>query len=213
MVDNSLNGSTESSRREPLQIKPTSRKTLNETLNSEYIDIPAEDTSLFANVTRTIAGMVGSCFSPRQVLIVLRILKALTFSFLVFTVVADLMFIFFVQLKTSEEVNTKVGGPRDTIIRVYGLVFTAFALMIELDMGIVKNFIGLKAFIPRACLLFLIATISSSPPLHASSSGRRSHGDDDRYDDDDWRGYSDQQVSKEIPSSTIVFQMVTSLVL
>ena len=81
-------------------------------------------------------------------------------------------------------------------------------------MGVVKNFIGLKSFIPRACLLFLIATISSSPPLHASSNGRRSHNnDDDRYDDDDWRGYSDQQVSKEIPSSTIVFQKVTSLVL
>ena len=213
MVDDTFNASTELSRREPLQVKPTSQKTLNDTLNAEYIDIPPEDKSTFANMTRFIAGLVGNMFSPRQVLIILRILKAMTFAFLVFSVVADLMYIFFVQLRTSEEVNTKVGGRRDTIIRIYGLVLTVVALMIELDTGAVRHFVGLKSFVPRACLLFLIATISSSPPLHESYNGRRSNRNDSYYNDDDARGYSDQQVSREIPSSTIIFQMVTSMIL
>jgi hypothetical protein len=215
MVDSTFNGSTASSRREPLQVKPASQKTLNDTLNAEFIDIPPEDTSTFANLTRAIAGLVGSLFSPRQVLIVLRILKATTFAFLFFSIVAALMYIFFVELRTSEEVNTKVGGRRDTLIRIYGLGLTVIALMIELDTTAVKYFVGLKAFVPRACLLFFIATISSSPPLHESYNGRRSYRNDNySYNyDDDAHGYSDQQVSQEIPTSTIIFQWVTSLVL
>ena len=215
-----MNTSAESSRREPLHISnPASRLTLNETLNAEYIDIPSENSSAFANITRCVAGVVGSYCTPRQVLIILRILKAVTFAFLVFTIVADLMYIFFVQLKTSEEVNAKVGGTRDFIIRIYGVVLTVFALMVELDTTSVKNFAGLKSFIPRACLLFFVATISSSPPLHKSYQGKRDGDDDNAYYDDDGSGYagdgssySDQQVSQEIPLSTVIFQMVTSLV-
>mmetsp|Transcript_1690 Transcript_1690/g.2617 ORF Transcript_1690/g.2617 Transcript_1690/m.2617 type:complete len:278 (-) Transcript_1690:89-922(-) len=226
MFDNSLNNSIASStagRKEPLQQQGDDvgvagrRKTkgLNETLNTEYIDIPPEDTSLFANTTRSIAGMVGRCCTPRQILVVLRILKALTFAFLVFTVVADLMFIYFVEIKASEEVNAKVGGTRDTIIRVYGLALTVIALLIELDVtSLSRQFLGLKSFIPRALLLFFIATITGSNPLHEDSyAGMNKGDDDDAYGGDDAYGYSDQQVSAEIPSSTVIFQMVTSMVL
>jgi hypothetical protein len=195
------------------------KKILNESLNTQYIDIPPEDNSPLATVTRTMTRLLSACVSPRQLLIVLRILKAICFSFLVFTIISDLMYIVFVQLRTSEEVNTKVGGTRDTIIRIYGIFLTILAIMIELDSNGIKYFIGLKTFLPRAFLLFFIATISSSPPIHERYRGKRSsysHNNLYNYDDDygdGHGGYSDQQVSQEIPSSTIVFQMVTSIVL
>jgi hypothetical protein len=218
MFEHSLNTSIDSSgRRGPLAPAPRSKtKGLNETLNTEYINISPEDTSFFANATRGIAGLVGRCCTPRQILVVLRILKALTFAFLVFTIVADLMFIFFVGIRASEEVNTKVGGTRDTIVRVYGLILSVIALLIELDVtSLSKHFAGLRSFIPRALLLFFIATITGSNPLHRDSMNGRNANDDGYYGggDDDGGSYSDQQVSSEIPSSTVVFQMVTSMVL
>jgi hypothetical protein len=201
----------------------TRKKILNESLNAQYIDIHPEDNSPLAAMTRTMTGFLSACVSPRQLLIVLRILKAICFSFLVFTIISDLMYIVFVQLRTSEEVNTKVGGTRDTIIRIYGLFLTILAIMIELDSNGIKYFVGLKSFLPRAFLLFFIATISSSPPIHERYRGKRSSsssssynnaygGYDDDYGDGHGR-YSDQQVSQEIPASTIAFQMVTSIVL
>lgn len=213
-MEDAMTSSIDSGRQEPLHPKPArTPKGLNETLNTDYIDVAPEDTSMLANSTRVITSAVSACCTPRQILIVLRILKALTFAFLVFTVVADLMFIFFIEIKASEEVLTKVGGTRDTVIRVYGLGLTIIALMIELDIGfIVKNFAGLKSFITRAFLLFFVATITSSSPLHQDYKGRTA--DDDAYDDDgSSTQYSDQQVSQEIPSSTVIFQMVTSLIL
>lgn len=216
-MEDTMTSSIDSSRQEPLHQKPNrTSKGLNETLNTDYIDIAPDDTSLFANTARAITSIVSSCCTPRQILIVLRVLKALTFAFLVFTVVADLMFIFFIEIKASEEVLTKVGGTRDTVIRVYGLILTIIALMIELDIDlIVKNFAGLKSFITRAFLLFFVATITSSSPLHNDYKGRTaSSNGDDAYNDDDTNGkYTDQQVSQEIPSSTVIFQMVTSLIL
>jgi hypothetical protein len=218
----SLNTSAETPQRTDTPFRASRRTTgLNDTLHTQYIDIPDEDTSLYANTTRCISGLVGTCFTPRQILIVLRLLKTLTFFFLIFTLVADMMFIFFVNLKVSHEVNTKVGGSRDTIIRIYGLVLTVIALSIELDVSsIVKHFSGVKSFIPRSFLLFFIATITASSPMHESSLGRSqssNSNNDDAYGYDDTYSssgrYSDQQVSQEIPSSTVVFQMVASIIL
>mgnify|MGYP006203886353 CR=1 FL=1 len=70
---------------------------LNDRLNTAYIDINEGDTSFLANQTRSIAACVGRTITPRQILIILRILKALTYAFLVFTLIADLMYIFFVE--------------------------------------------------------------------------------------------------------------------
>lgn len=200
-----------SSRHEPLAPATHRKQTdLNETLNTAYIDVPPEDTSVTANLTRTIAGFVGQIFTPRQMLIILRVLKALTFGFLVLTIMADLMYLVFVQSRASNEVSQKVGGTRDTIIRGYGLLLTWLALAIELDTpGWIRAFPGLKGFIPRALLLFFVATITGAHPLHEGRGAvNNSNGDDDALVDDDI--YHDEQVSSEIPKSTVVFQMVTS---
>ena len=216
MDSSSLNTSLESERPQPLtQTLPTTHRMshgLNDRLNTAYIDINEGDTSFLANQTRSIAACVGRTITPRQILIILRILKALTFAFLVFTLIADLMYIFFVEFFVSSEVSTKIGGTRDTIIRIYGLVLAAMALAIELDMAnVVKLFPGFKGFIPRAFLLFFIAAVTNSHPLHESHNGRnRSSSNYSNVDDN----YSyDAQVSQEIPDSTVVFQMVTSVVL
>eukprot|EP00548_Thalassiothrix_antarctica_P008238 CAMPEP_0194154566 /NCGR_PEP_ID=MMETSP0152-20130528/61193_1 /TAXON_ID=1049557 /ORGANISM="Thalassiothrix antarctica, Strain L6-D1" /LENGTH=169 /DNA_ID=CAMNT_0038860761 /DNA_START=469 /DNA_END=978 /DNA_ORIENTATION=+ len=111
------------------------------------------------------------------------------------------------------------------------------AIMIELDFQQgTKHFIGFKSFIPRAFLLFFIATITASSPLHQSSdmdvsnnSNSANYSDDKYYDDkqqyddyyntyDDYyqnmtRTYTDKQVTNEIPSSTVIFQMVTAFTL
>jgi len=186
---------------------------LNDRLNTAYIDINEGDTSFLANQTRSIAACVGRTITPRQILIILRILKALTFAFLVFTLIADLMYIFFVEFFVSSEVSTKIGGTRDTIIRIYGLVLAAMALAIELDMAnVVKLFPGFKGFIPRAFLLFFIAAVTNSHPLHESHNGRNRSSSNYYSSFDDNYSY-DAQVSQEIPDSTVVFQMVTSVVL
>lgn len=219
-MDAAINNSTTvaNERKEPLSpnavppphpaVGQTSQRAsgLNDTLNTSYIDVPSDDVSWYGSAVRFITGLVGKLCSPRQMLVVLRILKALTFSFLALTLVADLMYIFFVKLFVSAEVNAKVGGTRDTIVRVYGLVLTGMAFIIEIDLQRwVKYFPGLKGFIPRSFLLFFIATITSAHPLHENHRGKGNN-------DDDGSNF-DYQVSSEIPSSTVVFQMVTSLIL
>ena len=65
-------------------------------------------------------------------------------------------------------------------------------------------------------LLFFIATITSPNPLHAEYAFNRNKNEDtddnfdDYYDGDD---QVDQQVSAEIPGSTVRFQMVISFLL
>ncbi len=146
----------------------------------------------------------------------IRTLQTFTFAILVFTVLADLMYLVFVSL-ASTEVNVKVGGVRDAIIRVYGLAMTIMALMIQFDVAsFLKYFSGLRGYVPRSLLLFFIATITSPNPLHAEYAFNRNknEGTDDNFDDyyvgDD---QVDQQVSAEIPGSTVRFQMVISFLL
>ena len=217
MYSSSLNTSIQNQRTEPLTQKPGKAKInlgLNDRLNAAHIDVNQDDNSFHANQTRIIAACVGKMISPRQMLIILRILKALTFAFLVFTLIADVMYIFFVEFFTSKAVSTKIGGTRDTIIRIYGLGLVAMALAIELDMAnVTKLFPGFKGFIPRSVLLFFIATVTNSHPLHESHNGRNRRSSNSRYyRSDDYYNY-DSQVSQEIPDSTVVFQMVTSVVL
>lgn len=200
-----------SDRRQPLS--STLSPGLNDTLNTSYIDVPEEDTSPWAKTTRLIAACTGKLFSPRQVLAMIRILQTLTFACLVFTTMADLMYIFFVSLVVSDEVNAKVGGARDVIIRWYGLAIAIMALMIEFELPFfLKQFPALKGYVPRSFLLFFVATITSPNPLHYeyAFNKQEENKNDDYYADDDLYG---QQVSKEIPGSTVRFQMVTSFLL
>ena len=136
--------------------------TLNEKLNTEYI-IGADDDGIYAQTTKAVTGWVGKFITPRQLLIVLRILKAVTFCFLVLTVVADLMYIIFLEILATKDVRDIVGGRRDMIIRVYGLLLAGVAIAIETDVScIVKSFYGFKGFVARAALLFFVASITGA---------------------------------------------------
>lgn len=196
------------------------KSSLNDRLNTNYIDIPSDDVSFCANLTRSIVRCVGHFSTPRQILAGLRIVKAITFCFLVLTIAADITYVCFVEMLASSSVRAKVGGTRDTIIRCYGLTMAIVALMIELDVAFTtKYFLGLKGFIPRSLLLFLIATITGGHPLHdksnystSSSSGSSSSSSNYSYNNG-YSSYTDNQVTNEIPSSAVVFQMVTSFVL
>lgn len=202
---------------------------LNDRLNTSYIDIPQEDDSIFASVTRVVVELVGTFVTPRQMLGCLRVLKAVTLSFLVLTVAANLMYMCLLEIFATDAVRTRVGGSRDTVIRLYGLALTFLAMGIELDTGkVAKHFLGLKGFIPRGLLLFFIATLTRAHPIDSSfyydgsssSNNNNNGGDDDQYaGDDDGNGATDdvtykmQQEAADLPYSAIAFQQVTAYTL
>mmetsp|Transcript_40185 Transcript_40185/g.97077 ORF Transcript_40185/g.97077 Transcript_40185/m.97077 type:complete len:342 (+) Transcript_40185:201-1226(+) len=170
--------------------------TLNEKLNTDYI-VGADDDGVHAQATRAVTGWVGNFVTPRQLLIVLRILKAVTFCFLVLTVVADLMYIIFLEILATKDVRDIVGGRRDMIIRVYGLLLSGVAIAIETDVScIVKSFFGFKGFVARAALLFFIANITGAHPLQEDqlqankeyaewvSSNQNNYNNNNQYYDD-----------------------------
>jgi len=175
---------------------------LNETLNTSHIDIPSSDTSMLASVTRFIAGHVGKCFSPHQILVFLRLLKAVTFCFLILNIFAVFMYMLFVDIMASDEVRVELGGSRDLVLRVYALVLSAMSILLELDVtNIVRHYSGLKGFIPRSFLLYFISVITTTVTIPAVP-------DDDaiQYDDDNIA----VKIAAEIPESAVVFQRVTS---
>lgn len=201
---------------------------LNDKLLSQYTDVPDDDESCGANLVRTICHIVGVILTPRQVLAIIRVLKAITFCFLVLNILSNGMYIIFVHAMASKSVRMMAGGPRDTVIRCYGLLLCLLALAVEVDVSkIVKKFSGLKGFIPRALFMFLIAAITSSHPIYDksaySSSSSYAAGDDDAAAGDDgnnnynnYGGYSSNvgaDPTSEIPRSAVNFQLVTSFVL
>eukprot|EP00562_Extubocellulus_spinifer_P027959 CAMPEP_0178637694 /NCGR_PEP_ID=MMETSP0698-20121128/14477_1 /TAXON_ID=265572 /ORGANISM="Extubocellulus spinifer, Strain CCMP396" /LENGTH=263 /DNA_ID=CAMNT_0020277799 /DNA_START=52 /DNA_END=843 /DNA_ORIENTATION=+ len=191
---------------------------LNEALDTNYLDLQPEDQSLLAKATRLIAGAVGKCFKPRQILVILRLLKAITFCFLILTICADIMYIVFVEFIASNSIGEQLGGVRDTIIRVYGIALAVLAVLIELDVtAAVKYFSGLKSFIPRGLLLFFVAMITCAHPLQRVADQSGSGGDDDAYQQGDDYVVDDDATSgvveTPIPYSAVAFQMVVSWVL
>jgi len=131
---------------------------LNAKLNTEYLDIDPSDSSCNAKCTRCVASCVGVLCTPHRMLTLMRILKAVTFSFLLLTIAADALYIFFVDFMSG------VGddGLRGMTVRFYGLGLAILAIMIELDVkSAVTLFPGFKGFIPRALLLLLIAVITN----------------------------------------------------
>ena len=91
----------------------------NETLNIDHLDISSCDDSMLATVTRFIAGAVGKCFDPHQILIFLRLLKAVTFCFLVLNIFAVSKYILFVDIMASNDVRKELGGSHDLVLRLY----------------------------------------------------------------------------------------------
>jgi hypothetical protein len=119
---------------------------LNDRLDTNYVDLGGSDEESYgAQYTKAVTGFVGEFVTPRQLLVVLRVLRALTFVFLIFTLVADLMYIIFLEILATSEVRDIVGGRRDMIIRVYGLFLAAVAIAIEIDV----------AWIVKVCDIFV----------------------------------------------------------
>lgn len=156
---------------------------LNERLNTDYVDFGAADEgTLGGKITRAITGFVGDFVTPRQLLIVLRILKAVTFCFLILTLAADMMYVIFLEVLATGEVRDIVGGRRDMIIRVYGLFLAGVAIAIEIDVAwAVKSFYGFKGFIARAFLLFFVAAITGAHPLHEDQLYKDRSGAQNNY--------------------------------
>lgn len=172
---------------------------------------------------------VARVLTPRQVLGIIRVLKAITFCFLVLNVLSNTMYIIFVHMASPDSVKVMAGGWRDTVIRLYGLGLCMLALAVEIDVSrLVKKFSGLKGFIARALFMFLIAAITSSHPIYDKTLYEKqskynngnddANGDDGNGDDangdDAYNGYVQvSDPSSEIPKSAVNFQMVTAFVL
>lgn len=208
-------------------------RSFNKRLDPSQLDIDDDDTSCCAEVTRTITQFVSRIFKPRQVIVLLRLLKALTFCTLLLTIVADLMFCFYVEFHVSRDVSIKLGGHRETLNRLYGVALAVLAVFVELDMHIVsKHFVGLKPFIARSILYLFVASLSSVSPMIAYERRLirqyKKNSNNYNYDDygDDKYGYSNNgnynqnnncavayPIKNELPGSATAFQSITSFIL
>uniref|UniRef100_A0A7S2P617 Uncharacterized protein n=1 Tax=Leptocylindrus danicus TaxID=163516 RepID=A0A7S2P617_9STRA len=155
------------------------------------------------------AKCVGLCCTPKQIVVIMRLLKAFTFSFLVLNVCSEFMYIFFVTFMDVEDQQTKSeGAVRDSIIRLYGIAMAVIAAAIELDIEMFSRtyFSGFKPYIPRSFLLFFIATISHAHRYDVGGNEQKGQQNDDYI-------YDDDTTSGAVPGSAVVFDIVTSMVL
>jgi len=184
---------------------------LNRRLRTEFIDVDPNDESVGASLIRGIVGLVGSCFTPRQILVALRLLKAITVAFIALTAAANIVYVSCVEFVSDPNPNPYFGHRRDTVLRLYGLTFSILALLIELDKFVMKNFKVLKGFLARFMLLFFVAAVTYCHPAQAESG-------DIVNNDDGYGGYSNYSggaynAASGVPMSVLVFQMVSSSVL
>lgn len=199
----------------------SSAATLNDTIQTEHLDVPYEDSSIIAHITRTMTRIVATLLSPKQVLSLLRVLKAITLSFLVLTILSDIMYILFVELVSDKRLRIMAGGHRDTIIRIYGLALSGIGLAIELDYTkVVRKVSGFKGFIPRSLLYFFIMQITGSHPIMLQYNNSNNNNNKNVVYNDDGGGDGDgddatyeYDADIPIPSSAIGFQRVTAFVL
>jgi len=169
---------------------------LNRRLRTEFIDVDPNDESFTASLVRGIVGLVGACFTPRQILVALRLLKAVTVCFIALAAAANVVYMTMVEfVADSYSDNPYFGARRDTVLRFYGLILSVLALLIELDKYVMKNFKVLKGFLMRFCLLFFISAVTYCHPAQHSNANNNNYGD------------------SGVPQSAVVFQMVSSMVL
>ena len=165
---------------------------LNRRLRTEFIDVDPNDDSVIARLIRGIVGIVGSCFTPRQILVALRLLKAIAVAFIALDIAANVVYMACAEFMANNSSYSYFGHRRDTVLRMYGLVFAAVALLIELDRFAMKNLKMLKGFLARFGMLFFVATATYCHPAQMKNA----------YD-----------AASGVPPSAVVFQMVASMVL
>lgn len=195
----------------PASIDRSHATSLNDRLDTSYVDLGgAEGNSYGAQYTTTVTGFVGEFVTPRQLLVVLRVLKAVTFVFLILTLAANMMYIIFLEVLATREVRAIVGGRRDMIIRVYGLFLSGVAIAIEIDVAwVVKSFYGFKGFLARSFLLFFISAITGANPLYIVEQNQMQN-QNIYYDDDATANISSVP---DLPMSVVNFQRVVSFIL
>jgi COPI associated protein len=143
-------------------------------------------------VVREVACCVSYFITPRQVLGILRVLKAVTFCSLILATISNIMYVVLLEVMADEGTRLLAGGYRDAIIRVYGMILSIVSIGIQVDNAwVVKKFSVLKWYIPRSAFIFFIAVITSSHPIHAQLNGNQN----------------------DITTSAISFQLVTSFAL
>jgi hypothetical protein len=198
-------------------------KSFNKRLDPTKLDIPESDNSFGAGLTRKVTYVVSRIFRPRQVIVLLRLLKALTFCTLCLTIISDLMFVFYVEISLSRDVGIKLGGLRDRVIRLYGTCLAVIAVLVELDMKVASTkFAGLKPFVTRSFVLLFVATISGVSPmigyerkLARQRKNYNAYGDDgdDKYSYNQYNQQSSHYIKDEVPGSAVAFQAMTSFIL
>lgn len=182
----------------------SSRRTtsLNERLNTEKVKQTTDD-SMRGQAEKRIIDFVGDQVTPRQLLGSLRVLKAVTTCFLIMTLLANLMYIIFVEVVASKHVKKLAGGYRDFLIRLFGLALNIMSILIELDYSEYTNaFYGFKGYLYRGLLFFFVAIITSPDPTHQGLV--QGYADDDYYIKD---------AKNSIPGSAVGFQAIASFVL
>jgi len=95
-------------------------------------------------------GLVGSCSTPRQILVALRLLKAVTVAFIALAAVANVVYVSCVEFVADDYSTPYFGHRRDTLLRLYGLAAGVLALLIELDSG---NYSG-GTGVPTSAVVF-----------------------------------------------------------
>lgn len=167
---------------------------------------PYESGSLYF-FTNASAKCVSLCCTPKQIIVLMRVIKATTCCFLFFNICSELMFLFFVALIKANANADGAGSTRDNNIRLGGIVLSMLGVGIELDTEFTrKYFAGLRPYIPRAFFIFYIAAVSQAELVFSADD--IDYDDDESYEDDD-----NDDVNKELPGSAIVFDAVTSMVL
>lgn len=185
----------------------------NEKLDPTHVDVPENDESIMGQLVRFVAALVGGCFSPQRLIVIFRLLKALTFCSLAATIVSETMYLFFVELQVSSDVLKKIGGTRDQVLRLYGIILAFFCIFIELDMTVVdKYYPFMKAFLPRSCFLFFVTTLCGTSPIIGYENSLFSKY---RNYDDDGAAYAEDAalISNEVPGTAVAFQATTTFFL
>lgn len=192
---------------------------LNSKLKTDCVDVSPEDTSFRAKYVRFMAPKVGRMFTPRKMIAVLRILKALTFFFIVLDVLADIIYISVVAAKSGAETKAKLGGHRDLVVRAFAVFVGIVVALIELDHARVKeNFSGFKPFLTRSILIIFVAILTNTPPIIAyerrnnssSSSYSNSYSSYSSYNSGSSSYKTSTLISNEVPQGVITFQSVSA---
>mmetsp|Transcript_2826 Transcript_2826/g.6295 ORF Transcript_2826/g.6295 Transcript_2826/m.6295 type:complete len:253 (-) Transcript_2826:221-979(-) len=195
----------------PASVDHSRTTSLNERLDTNYVDLGEEGDTYGARYTKAVTSFVGEFVTPRQLLVLIRVLKAVTFVFLILTLAANMMYIIFLEVLATREVRDIVGGRRDMIIRVYGLFLSGVAIAIEVDvLWAVKSFYGFKGFLARSFLLFFVSAITGANPLYIEERNQMLNQNNVYYDDD---ATANVQSVPDLPMSVVNFQRVTSFFL